>query len=93
MDARLRKLIARPQRTVREGRRRILAQQALLARIDPASADAAIAQQVLQSHLITQMILEGHLAELRQILRDRQRSRDSAGNGRRAAGQDSDELA
>jgi len=43
--------------------------------------------------MVTQMILEGHLAELRQILRDRQRSRDSAGNGRRAAGQDSNELA
>jgi hypothetical protein len=98
MDGKFRELIARTERNFIEGQRRVLATHALIARLDPESADAAIARQILRSHLATQAILESHLADLRRVLAAGAKASDAsepaaASSGQRPTGQESDELA
>lgn len=68
MKPKLRELLARAERNAMEGQRRIEAQRELLAGLDPDSADAAIAREILRSHLGTQIILQNHLRQLRSVL-------------------------
>jgi len=68
MEAKLPELLGLAERNVAEGQRRIEAQRALLSGLDPRGADAAIAREILQSHLATQIILQNHLRQLRLAL-------------------------
>jgi hypothetical protein len=97
MDEKSLDLVARTERNVAEGQRRIVETHALIVRLDPESADAAIAQAILRSHLSTQAILESHLADLRRVLAQSQRRQPSGRAGQsedqRPTGQESGELA
>ena len=68
MEAKLRELLALAERNVAEGQRRIEVQRALLTGLDPDSGDAAIAGEILRSHLATQIVLQNHLRQLRIAL-------------------------